>query len=95
MTDQRYDKAGLSRRVVLHGGAAVAGAGTFLGASLAASPAAADAKMDHKLVRYQPTPNGAARCQSCSQYVPKPACKLVNDPITPTGWCLLYAAKAS
>ena len=95
MTDQRYEIASPSRRVVLRRAAAVAGAGAFLGASLAASPAAADAKMDHKLVHYQATPNGAARCQTCTQFVPKPACKLVDDPITPTGWCLLFAAKAA
>lgn len=94
MTDPRYEIADPSRRIVLRAAAVAAGAGAFLGASLAASPAAAGAKMDHKLVRYQPTPNGAARCQACSQYLPNPGCKLVDDPITPSGWCLLYAAKA-
>ncbi len=70
---------------------AASGAAALLGCGSAATPAAASAKMPHKLVHYQATPNGAARCQGCTQFLPSPACKLVDDPITPSGWCVLYA----
>jgi hypothetical protein len=73
---------------------AAAGAAALLGSILPAARAIAGAKMDHKVVRYQTTPKGPARCQTCTQYLPTPACKLVEDPISPNGWCQLYAAKA-
>jgi hypothetical protein len=66
----------------------------FLASSFAAARAIASAKMTQKLVHYQTSPKGSARCQTCSQFVPTPACKLVDDPISPNGWCQLYAAKA-
>ena len=84
-------RAAAPRRDLLR---AVLGGVAFLGASLAAARAIADAKMGHKLVHYQTTPKGSARCQTCTQFLPTPGCKLVEDPITPTGWCQLYAAKA-
>jgi hypothetical protein len=90
MSDERT-RAATPRRDLLR--AAVGGA-AVLGSSLAAAPASAGAKMTQKLVHYQTTPKGSARCQTCSQYLPTPGCKLVDDPIAPTGWCLLYAAKA-
>jgi hypothetical protein len=92
MTVTRNDRPGIGRRGILRG--AVLGAGALAGGALAASPAAADTKSSHKLVHYQQTPNGQAHCQICSQFLPGPACRLVDDPIVPTGWCLLYAAKA-
>jgi hypothetical protein len=92
MTVKRSDDPDIRRRRVLRG--AMFGAGALLGAGLSASPAAADAKSSHKLVHYQESPNGQARCQTCAQFQPGPACRLVADPIVPTGWCLLYAAKA-
>jgi hypothetical protein len=73
---------------------AALGGAAFVGSSLVAARASAASKMGQKLVHYQATPKGSARCQTCSQFLPAPACKLVDDPITPTGWCLLYAAKA-
>jgi len=84
--------AAAPRRDVLR---AAAGA-VFLGGGLAAGRvAAAGAKMSQKLVHYQATPKGPARCQTCAQFLPSPACKLVDDPILPSGWCVLYAGKAS
>ena len=74
---------------------AAAGAAVFLGGGLAAGRvAAAGAKMSQKLVHYQTTPKGSAHCQACTQFLPSPACKLVDDPISANGWCTLYAAKA-
>jgi secreted PhoX family phosphatase len=90
MSDERA-RAALPRRALLKAAAAAA---AFLGSILAAARASASAKMTQKLVRYQTTPKGSARCQTCAQYLPTPACKLVDDPISPNGWCQLYAAKA-
>jgi hypothetical protein len=72
---------------------AAAGAAAFLGCGLAGGQASADAKMTQKLVHYQTTPKGPARCQTCTQFLPTPACRLVQGPISPSGWCQLYAAK--
>jgi len=85
--DERLD---VTRRRFLRS----AGVATVAGPSLAAAAVAASAKVSQKLAHYQQTPNGPARCQVCSQFLPQPSCKVVEDPITPSGWCLLYAAKA-
>jgi hypothetical protein len=71
-----------------------AGAALLLGAGLAAGRASAGAKTPQKQVQYQPTPKGSQRCQTCTQFLPAPGCKLVEDPISPNGWCALYAAKS-
>lgn len=92
MTDPVDQPPEPPRRRFLRGAAIAAGA--FAGAGIAASSAASSAKVPHKLAHYQQTPNGPARCQVCSQFLPQPSCKVVDDPIVPTGWCLLYAAKA-
>jgi hypothetical protein len=89
MTDQRAEPLDPPRRLFLRG-AAIA-AGSLVGPAVAA---AGSAKVSQKLAHYQPSPNGSARCQVCSQFLPAPSCKVVEDPITPSGWCLLYAAKA-
>jgi hypothetical protein len=65
------------------------------GVSLPAPVSAAAAKVSHQLAHYQTTPKGSAYCQVCGQFLPTPSCKVVEDPIVPTGWCLLFAAKAS
>ena len=89
MTDQRNRAPDAHRRRFLS--RAVVAAGALMGPGLAK---ANSAKVTQKLAHYQKTPNGPARCQVCSQFQPAPSCKVVEDPITPTGWCLLYAAKA-
>jgi len=84
--------AAAPRRDVLRAAISVA---AVLCGSLAPRAAAAGAKMSQQLVHYQATPKGPARCQTCAQFLPSsPACKLVDGPISPNGWCVLYAAKA-
>lgn len=90
MSDERI-RAAVPRRDLLR---AATGATAFLGGLIAAVQASASAKMGQKQVHYQTTPKGAARCQTCTQFLPVPACKLVEDPISPNGWCQLYAAKS-
>jgi hypothetical protein len=93
MTDSRKVAQDVPRRRFLHGLAFAAGSGGFLGASLAAPPAAADSKMTQQLVQYRATPNGRADCANCSNFQSPSACRLVQGAVAPSGWCLLYAAK--
>jgi len=92
MTEQRTESIDTLRRRFLRRAAMLAGAGAFTEIGLPAR--AANSKVSHQLAQYQTTPNGAAHCQNCSQFLPQPACKVVEDPIVPNGWCKLYAAKA-
>ncbi|HLI66100.1 MAG TPA: hypothetical protein VKU90_07020 [Caulobacteraceae bacterium] len=82
----------LSRRSLLRG-AAFATGGAVLAAAAFASPAAAQSKLAQKTANYQPIPKGSARCNSCSQWQAPTDCKVVVGPVSPTGWCSLYAAK--
>jgi len=68
--------------------------GAAIGAGLSATSAAAAGKMPQKAVSYQSTPKGKQRCDNCSLWQPPGSCKLVQDPIDPAGWCVLYKAKA-
>ena len=83
----------ISRRGLLRHAALVAGAGALIGAGLAATPAAAQAKFSQAMAKYQPTPKGAAHCSNCSQFQPDTACKVVAGPVTAYGWCALWVAK--
>ena len=50
-------------------------------------------------VKFQDHPNGANQCGKCNYFIPgaKPdapgQCKVVAGPITPKGWCILFAPK--
>lgn len=69
-------------------GGALAGAAT-----LGASPAAASNKMSPRAMSYRTSPNGNQRCDNCANWQPPGSCKLVDGPIVPSGWCILYHAK--
>ena len=58
-------------------------------------PAFAQTKVSHKLAKYQDTPNGGHQCSTCAQFLPPSACKLVDSPITPHGWCQFYTPKST
>lgn len=72
---------------------AAAGSGAIVAGALIGTPAAASSKMSQKAVNYQPTPKGNQRCDNCSLWLPPSSCKLVEDPIAPSGWCVLYKPK--
>jgi len=85
-----------TRRRLLQRGATLLG----LTAALTATQASADnGKIAKDRVKYQFTPNGAARCGLCVSFIPAkqgPAdgpgtCKLVDGPIPQTGWCPLFS----
>lgn len=84
---------GFSRRQVLTAaagaGASVAGATAIVGTS---TPAHA-AKASQKVVKYQDTPKGDQRCETCIQFEPPSSCKTVDGVVSPQGWCLVYARK--
>lgn len=92
----------LSRRDVLRG-ALVAGCSMFVPMAIfsssasGAEPVAASGtkKKPKASVKYQYTPNGAQKCSTCTNYVAaSKTCLLVDGPIDPNGWCILWAAKA-
>ncbi len=84
----------LQRREVLGRGALFAGLAVVAGIASAPRPASAAPTIAKNAVAYQATPKGAARCDKCKLWVTPAACKLVQGPISPTGWCTLYAPAA-
>jgi|ERR687891_1577347 hypothetical protein len=81
-----------TRRVVLQGALAAAIVGG------AAAAARAQNKAKKSLVHYQETPkagvggvdHGDRTCDTCLQWAPPDACKVVEGKINPKGWCALY-----
>ncbi|HWJ20655.1 MAG TPA: hypothetical protein VNR65_18205 [Geobacterales bacterium] len=80
----------VSRRLVLRGAVAAAGAVPVLLLGMGA----AYAKVPKQSVSYRETPNGGNACSSCGNFVAPSGCTLVEGPINPDGWCGLFKAKA-
>jgi hypothetical protein len=75
-------------------GAIAAGGATMLGTIVSGSrEAAAQTKMTPTAVSYQGTPQGAQRCDNCTQFESPASCKVVTGTIAAAGWCKLYAKK--
>jgi hypothetical protein len=92
----------LPRRAVLRGILAI-GCSLFVPAALfnsatagAASAAPAEVKKVPKAsVHYQTHPNGEKRCGTCVNFIAASnTCKRVEGPVSPNGWCSLWAKKA-
>ena len=89
-----------SRRAVLRGSVAlVAAAGS---AATAAEDGAATMKfaqaaqkVAQKDVQYQETPKDGNKCSLCTNFQPPNACAIVAGTISPNGWCVAFAPKAS
>ena len=66
---------------------------------MAATAAKAGGTMPKANAKYQETPKGKSQCSNCLYYLPASKsggtgfCKVVAGPISPSGWCALYAAK--
>jgi hypothetical protein len=75
------------RRAILQGALAAAIVGG------AAAVAHAQNKAKQSLVQYQDKPKGDQQCDTCLQWVPPAACKVVEGKISPKGWCAVYAPK--
>ncbi len=91
-----------SRRVVLRRALAV-GCGLFVPLSLFSSPAisansaatTATKKIPKANVQYQAKPKGEQKCGLCLNFIAESkTCKLVEGPISPEGWCVMWAKKA-
>lgn len=84
---------GISRRQVLTvaaaAGASVTGAAAIIGISTAAQAA----KVSQKIVKYQDTPKGEQRCETCVQFEAPSTCKVVDGTVAAQGWCTVYAKK--
>ena len=54
---------------------------------------AAQQKVSHADAKYQDQPKGQQRCEIRLQFQPPNACRIVEGPISPKGWCQYFAAK--
>lgn len=81
------DGWGYSRRAILRDGAlAILALGV-------PAPAAAQPKIDPKLVKYQLKPKADQECDRCLHFIAPDGCKMVAGKISPKGWCALFAPK--
>jgi len=71
----------LSRRNLIRRAAVVAGGGVM-------------AKVAPSAAQYQATPKGGAQCSGCTSFIAPGSCKMVSGAISPSGWCILFAAKS-
>lgn len=68
-------------------------AGTIISANAIADTLLAQAKLTHAVAKYQDQPNNGQQCSGCVQFVAPASCKVVEDPISASGWCQLFTAK--
>lgn len=80
--------APLGRRTLLRCAVGAAGGVAICCAPLHAATAAP--KISKKAVAYQNQPDGEKRCEKCAQFQPPDACKLVEGPISPQGFCRIF-----
>jgi hypothetical protein len=78
----------ISRRYLLSNAACTAGMGAV--AMLGTTMTAHAAKMSQKTAAYQNSPKGKQRCDNCALFQSPSACKSVEGPIAPQGWCAVY-----
>jgi hypothetical protein len=91
----------LSRRAVLRG-VLMMSASLLVPISLFSAPSsaatatpAAAKKLAKAGVKYQDKPKGDQKCGTCTNFIAaSKTCKLVEGPISPDGYCILWAKKA-
>ncbi len=92
MTDQPgATKDGVCRRSLLKSVPMIAGA--IISATAIPDSLFAQTKLSHEASKYQDQPKDGQQCSTCVQFEPPSACKTVESPISPNGWCQLYVAK--
>lgn len=89
--NDKQNPAEVSRRRFLW--TAAVGGGSLLGLGLVGSEARAGGKMSQKSVQYQSVPKNGNRCANCALWQLPASCKAVEGPISPAGWCTLFAPK--
>ncbi len=82
-----------SRRQLIFGAALTAGLAGAAG--LIPRSAAAQTKLSQGDSGYQNHPNGSQHCELCAHWQAPTSCKVVAGPISPSGWCSLFAARKS
>ena len=86
--------ANVSRRSIIEACALAASASTGMVLSRRAEAEVSEAqKISHADAKYQPIPNGQQRCEICLQFEPPDHCKIVQSPISASGWCQYFAAR--
>lgn len=61
-------------------------------ASSPETPPASSAKVSKEAAQYQEQPKADQQCSNCMQFLADSnTCKLVEGPISPQGWCSLWA----
>lgn len=84
------------RRTLLEGMAGIIGftfANPLVGVAAAAEEIREAKKIRKTDADYQYQPNGRQRCAICLQFEPPSKCKIIQAPISPSGWCRYFAAK--
>jgi hypothetical protein len=84
-------KKGVCRRSLLMGVPALAGAIVVTNAM--SKRAFAQTKLTHEAAKYQDQPKDGNQCSACAYFEAPASCKVVEDPISPEGWCQLFVAK--
>ena len=84
---------GISRRRMLTVAAGAAGVVTSVAAVVVASTTAQAAKVSQTAVKYQDTPKGEQRCDTCALFEAPSTCKTVDGTVTAQGWCMVFAKK--
>ncbi len=81
------------RRAFLRNMSIFAGAISSFETVLTVRPALAQTKLTHDVAKYEGTPHNGQQCSTCLQFEPPNACKIVESPISPQGWCQFYVKK--
>ena len=84
-------KDGVCRRSLLKSVPMIAGA--IISATAIPDSLFAQTKLSHEASKYQDQPKNGQQCSTCAAFEPPSACKTVESPISPNGWCQVYVAK--
>jgi hypothetical protein len=84
-------KEGICRRSLLKSIPAIAGA--LISTNAMTGGCSQETKLTHEAAQYQDQPKGGQQCSGCVQFVAPASCKVVEDPISASGWCQLFTAK--
>lgn len=91
MSNSKNGSQNMSRRMALTSTALAFVAAAAVDASI--TRAGAQQKISQAAAKYQDQPKGQQSCAVCVNFQPPNACKFVQGTISPSGWCLLFAAK--
>jgi hypothetical protein len=75
------------------GGLLWAGFGALATGTGITQASAQDEKLAQSVVRYQNVPKDGQRCDHCVNWLAPRGCKLVAGTLSPSGWCVAFAAK--